>query len=101
MRVHPNPSHSDYVAYIKRDVLFPQITPQDIVQVTVEIDVAVDTITTTQADPIQVMQLVKLLRLDVITLLIKGTRPTVTVIYGLRPTVKGGHLCRFYHISKN
>ncbi|VDN04761.1 unnamed protein product, partial [Thelazia callipaeda] len=25
MRIHPNPSHSDYVSYIKRDILFPQI----------------------------------------------------------------------------
>lgn len=46
MRVHPNPSHSDYVSYIKRDVLFPQISPQDTIVVTVEIDVAVETITT-------------------------------------------------------
>lgn len=43
MRVHPNPSHSDYVSYIKRDVLFPQIQPADSITVLVEIDVAVDT----------------------------------------------------------
>jgi hypothetical protein len=54
MRVHPNPSHSDYVSYIKRDVLFPQILPQDMIVVTVEIDVAVETITVCQADQIQV-----------------------------------------------
>ncbi|KAK5980828.1 Protein maternal effect lethal 26 [Trichostrongylus colubriformis] len=47
MRIHPNPSHSDYVSYIKRDVLFPQILPKDLIIVDVEIDVAVDTITTT------------------------------------------------------
>jgi hypothetical protein len=47
MRVHPNPSHSDYVCYVKRDVLFPQILPQDLIQVTVEIEVAVETVTTT------------------------------------------------------
>lgn len=45
MRVHPNPSHSDYVAYIKRDVLFPQIMPSDSIVVNVEIDVAIDTVT--------------------------------------------------------
>uniref|UniRef100_A0A8R1IP20 BTB domain-containing protein n=1 Tax=Caenorhabditis japonica TaxID=281687 RepID=A0A8R1IP20_CAEJA len=47
MRIHPNPSHSDYVSYIKRDVLFPQIMPRDMIIVNVEIDVAVETITTT------------------------------------------------------
>lgn len=46
MRVHPNPSHSDYVCYVKRDVLFPQILPADLIQVTVEIEVAVETVTT-------------------------------------------------------
>ena len=46
MRIHPNPSHSDYVSYIKRDVLFPQIQPHDSITVFVEIDVAVETITT-------------------------------------------------------
>jgi len=50
MRVHPNPSHSDYVSYIKRDVLFPQIQPQDAVLVIVEIDVAVETVTTNGED---------------------------------------------------
>ncbi|VDP25052.1 unnamed protein product [Soboliphyme baturini] len=50
VRVHPNPSHSDYVSYIKRDVLFPQILPQDRIIVTVEIDVAVETVTTTSED---------------------------------------------------
>ena len=53
MRIHPNPSHSDYVSYIKRDVLFPQIMPRDMIIVNVEIDVAVETITTTN-EPIQV-----------------------------------------------
>ncbi|KAF1770626.1 hypothetical protein GCK72_002445 [Caenorhabditis remanei] len=52
MRIHPNPSHSDYVSYIKRDVLFPQIMPRDMIIVNVEIDVAVETITTTN-EPIQ------------------------------------------------
>ncbi|KHJ90700.1 BTB/POZ domain protein [Oesophagostomum dentatum] len=47
MRIHPNPSHSDYVSYIKRDILFPQILPRDLIIVNVEIDVAVETITTT------------------------------------------------------
>jgi hypothetical protein len=37
--LHPNPVHSDHVAYIKRDVLLPQILPEDSVTVTVEIDV--------------------------------------------------------------
>ncbi|KAH7727568.1 BTB/POZ domain-containing protein [Aphelenchoides avenae] len=46
MRIHPNPSHSDYVSYIKRDVLFPQISPADSIIVFVEIDVAVETVTT-------------------------------------------------------
>lgn len=50
MRVHPNPSHSDYVSYIKRDVLFPQIQPADSITVFVEIDVAVETITTSVDD---------------------------------------------------
>ncbi|CAD6186161.1 unnamed protein product [Caenorhabditis auriculariae] len=50
MRIHPNPSHSDYVSYIKRDVLFPQILPRDMIIVYVEIDVAVETITT-NAEP--------------------------------------------------
>lgn len=54
MRIHPNPSHSDYVSYIKRDVLFPQILPQDIIVVTVEIDVAVETITTSDGDALNV-----------------------------------------------
>lgn len=54
MRVHPNPSHSDYVSYIKRDVLFPQIMPLDMIVVTVEIDVAVETITVSSTDQIQV-----------------------------------------------
>ncbi|MCP9257868.1 Protein maternal effect lethal 26 [Dirofilaria immitis] len=40
-------SHSDYVSYIKRDVLFPQILPNDSIIVNVEIDVAVETVTTT------------------------------------------------------
>ena len=51
MRIHPNPSHSDYVSYIKRDVLFPQISPADSITVFVEIDVAVETITTNIDDP--------------------------------------------------
>lgn len=50
MRIHPNPSHSDYVSYIKRDVLFPQILPNDSIIVNVEIDVAVETVTTTVDD---------------------------------------------------
>lgn len=50
MRIHPNPSHSDYVSYIKRDVLFPQISPADSITVFVEIDVAVETITTSADD---------------------------------------------------
>lgn len=50
MRIHPNPSHSDYVSYIKRDVLFPQISPSDIIVVHVEIDVAVETITTSSGE---------------------------------------------------
>ncbi|KAI6178578.1 hypothetical protein M3Y98_00515900 [Aphelenchoides besseyi] len=50
MRIHPNPSHSDFVSYIKRDVLFPQIQPADSITVFVEIDVAVETITTTADD---------------------------------------------------
>lgn len=50
MRIHPNPSHSDYVSYIKRDVLFPQILPNDSIIVNVEIDVAVETVTTTLED---------------------------------------------------
>ncbi len=54
MRIHPNPSHSDYVSYIKRDVLFPQILPQDIIVVSVEIDVAVETITTSSEDSMNV-----------------------------------------------
>lgn len=54
MRVHPNPSHSDYVSYIKRDVLFPQILPQDIIIVLVEIDVAVETVTTSSEEGITV-----------------------------------------------
>lgn len=53
MRIHPNPSHSDYVSYIKRDILFPQILPRDLIIVNVEIDVAVETITTT-TEPIMV-----------------------------------------------
>uniref|UniRef100_A0A915DUF7 BTB domain-containing protein n=1 Tax=Ditylenchus dipsaci TaxID=166011 RepID=A0A915DUF7_9BILA len=51
MRIHPNPSHSDYVSYIKRDVLFPQISPADSITVFVEIDVAVETVTTMCWDP--------------------------------------------------
>lgn len=54
MRIHPNPSHSDYVSYIKRDVLFPQISPADSITVFVEIDVAVETITTNIDDPASV-----------------------------------------------
>uniref|UniRef100_A0A914GWL8 BTB domain-containing protein n=1 Tax=Globodera rostochiensis TaxID=31243 RepID=A0A914GWL8_GLORO len=50
MRIHPNPSHSDYVSYIKRDVLFPQIQPADSITVFVEIDVAVETVTTSVDD---------------------------------------------------
>lgn len=50
MRIHPNPSHSDYVSYIKRDVLFPQISPADSITVFVEIDVATETITTSSED---------------------------------------------------
>ncbi|TKR73164.1 hypothetical protein L596_020505 [Steinernema carpocapsae] len=53
MRIHPNPSHSDYVSYIKRDVLFPQIMPADSITVTVEIACAFDTVTTTVDEPIQ------------------------------------------------
>lgn len=53
MRIHPNPSHSDYVSYIKRDVLFPQILPKDLIIVNVEIDVAVDTVTTS-TEPVMV-----------------------------------------------
>ncbi|KAF8365316.1 mel-26, partial [Pristionchus pacificus] len=54
MRIHPNPSHSDYVSYIKRDVLFPQILPRDSITVAVEIDVATETVTTT-SDPLPIM----------------------------------------------
>jgi hypothetical protein len=54
MRVHPNPSHSDYVSYIKRDVLFPQILPQDVIIVSVEIDVATETVTTSSEDSFSV-----------------------------------------------
>lgn len=54
MRIHPNPSHSDYVSYIKRDVLFPQISPADSIIVFVEIDVAVETVTTQLDDNILV-----------------------------------------------
>ena len=50
MRIHPSPSHSDYVSYIKRDVLFPLISPADSITVFVEIDVAVETITTNTDD---------------------------------------------------
>jgi len=50
MRIHPNPSHSDYVSYIKRDVLFPQISPADSITVFVEIDVAVETVTFNMED---------------------------------------------------
>ncbi|KAI6241409.1 hypothetical protein M3Y99_00368900 [Aphelenchoides fujianensis] len=50
LRQHPNPSHSDFVSYIKRDILFPQISPADSITVFVEIDVAVETITTTADD---------------------------------------------------
>ncbi|KRZ90582.1 Protein maternal effect lethal 26 [Trichinella sp. T8] len=50
MRVHPSPSHSDYVSYIKRDVLYPQILPHDVIIVTVEIDVAVEIVTTSNED---------------------------------------------------
>uniref|UniRef100_A0A914BWM4 Uncharacterized protein n=1 Tax=Acrobeloides nanus TaxID=290746 RepID=A0A914BWM4_9BILA len=56
MRIHPNPSHSDYVSYIKRDVLFPQISPADSITVFVEIDVAVETITTNIDDPAALFQ---------------------------------------------
>ena len=52
--IFQNPSHSDYVSYIKRDVLFPQISPADSITVFVEIDVAVETITTPVEDPIGV-----------------------------------------------
>lgn len=55
MRIHPNPSHSDYVSYIKRDVLFPQIHPSDSIIVNVEIDVAVETITTIVEDLLTVV----------------------------------------------
>jgi hypothetical protein len=55
MRVHPNPSHSDYVSYIKRDVLFPQISPTDSITVIVEIDVAFEAITISLDDPIAVI----------------------------------------------
>ena len=57
MRVHPNPSHSDYVSYIKRDVLFPQMLPQDTIVVTVAIDVAVETITVCQVSSIKLIGL--------------------------------------------
>jgi len=53
MRVHPNPSHSDYVSYIKRDVLFPQISPADSILVLVEIDVAIETITVQMDEPLK------------------------------------------------
>ncbi|GMT00026.1 hypothetical protein PENTCL1PPCAC_22200, partial [Pristionchus entomophagus] len=56
MRIHPNPSHSDYVSYIKRDVLFPQILPRDSITVAVEIDVATETVTTT-SDPLPLKSL--------------------------------------------
>lgn len=62
MRIHPNPSHSDYVSYIKRDVLFPQISPADSITVFVEIDVAVETITTTMDDSIAVEYLFEFLQ---------------------------------------
>ncbi|GMS90650.1 hypothetical protein PENTCL1PPCAC_12825, partial [Pristionchus entomophagus] len=47
MRIHPNPTNSDYVSYIKRDVLFPLILKHDSITVTVEIDVATETVTIT------------------------------------------------------
>uniref|UniRef100_A0AC35U413 BTB domain-containing protein n=1 Tax=Rhabditophanes sp. KR3021 TaxID=114890 RepID=A0AC35U413_9BILA len=46
MRIHPNPSHSDYVAYIKRETLCPKIMADDTIVVLIEIDVGVETVTT-------------------------------------------------------
>ncbi|KAI1722545.1 BTB/POZ domain-containing protein [Ditylenchus destructor] len=69
MRIHPNPSHSDYVSYIKRDVLFPQISPADSITVLVEIDVAVETITTQCDEPLGVCNYEKQLADDYLKLL--------------------------------
>ncbi|CDW53510.1 Protein maternal effect lethal 26, partial [Trichuris trichiura] len=50
MRVHPSPSHSDYVTYVKRDVVLPKILPQDFLAVFTTIDVVVDTVTVDAED---------------------------------------------------
>lgn len=83
MRIHPNPSHSDYVSYIKRDVLFPQISPSDSITVLVEIDVAVETITTTMDDhQLAVCNYEKQLSDDYLKLLTDGLLTDFTVKVG-------------------
>lgn len=68
-RIHPNPSHSDYVSYIKRDVLFPQIQPHDSITVFVEIDVAVETITTNVGELLPVSCVLNLLNIITVQIL--------------------------------
>ncbi|KAK0393751.1 hypothetical protein QR680_000388 [Steinernema hermaphroditum] len=84
MRIHPNPSHSDYVSYIKRDILFPQIMPADSIIVTVEIAAAVDTITTTLDEPFKTVEFEKALGDDYLTLLNDDVLTDFTIRVGDR-----------------
>uniref|UniRef100_A0A1I8A5X0 BTB domain-containing protein n=1 Tax=Steinernema glaseri TaxID=37863 RepID=A0A1I8A5X0_9BILA len=84
MRIHPNPSHSDYVSYIKRDVLFPQIMPADSITITVEIAAAVDTVTTTIDEPVQNVNFEKQLGEDYLKLLHDDVLTDFTIRVGDR-----------------
>uniref|UniRef100_A0A915E314 MATH domain-containing protein n=1 Tax=Ditylenchus dipsaci TaxID=166011 RepID=A0A915E314_9BILA len=52
MRIHPNPSNSDYVAYLKKSQFYPQI-PDDTFTISFEIDVAHEILTTVCDEPLQ------------------------------------------------
>lgn len=82
MRIHPNPSHSDYVSYIKRDVLFPQILPSDSIIVNVEIDVAVETVTTTIDDLATVVDIRVCSELEIMYLLRSFARKYHFIFFG-------------------
>uniref|UniRef100_A0A915ENA6 Uncharacterized protein n=1 Tax=Ditylenchus dipsaci TaxID=166011 RepID=A0A915ENA6_9BILA len=58
MRIHPNPSNSDYVAYLKKSQFYPQI-PDDTFTISFEIDVAHEILTTVCDEPLQDLQYAK------------------------------------------
>ncbi|KHJ40364.1 MATH domain protein [Trichuris suis] len=82
MRVHPSPSHSDYVTYVKRDVVLPKILPQDFLAVFTTIDVVVDTVTVDAEDSSAIPDSESLFISDMEALLEKGAYADFSISVG-------------------